>query len=125
MSIHARHIFDWDSVRAGQYFGLFPGQAFGIDGNMLALTTWFVNMSATEAKAAMKPFLDEVTSKGFSLQDEEIDEGLVNDLLEVADTDFGSNGVMGSRLIPAEAYKNNPDAIGEGYAALIQNGVTE
>ena len=125
MALHARHIFDWDAVRGGQYFSLFSGSQNGMAGNALVLNTFFANKSEDEARALMKPLLDEARSMNFSVQMEETTEGLANDLLFVDDVFLGINDVLGSRLIPAEAYKTDPEGIGRGMAKLIEEGVPQ
>lgn len=125
MSMHARHIFDWDDVRAGQYFYLFKGPTQGYEGNVLALGTYFANMSANDAKNAMQPLLNEARNMGFAIEKEQTIEGLANDLLSVEDAPSGSNGAGGSRLIPVTAYQNNTDTIGKTIATLLEQGVQE
>lgn len=126
MTLHARHIFDWDDVRAGQYFSVFNSNLDpSVGGNFLALNTFFANKSGDEAKALMKPLLDDARSMNLSVQTEETATGLSNDLLFVDDDQLGLNDILGSRLIPAKAYEENPEAIGQGIKGLIENGVPQ
>ena len=122
MSLHAKHIFDWDDRRAGQYFFALNGASFGINISVLTLSTYFVNASASEATNAMAPLLDEARRLGFSVLGLQTNTGLINDLLYQSDTQLGINQISGSRLIPATAYKDDPDAIGSGYERLFDLG---
>lgn len=125
MSLHARHIFDWDDVRAGQNFLLLPGDMYNSTGAVLNLITYFANVTAEDASKRMAPLLDEAKSLGFLVEKENVIEALANDLLLVSDAPAGNNGIAGSRLIPAMAYRDNPDTIGRGLAALIEQGVQQ
>lgn len=44
----------------------------------------------------------------FRVQTEETSTGLSNDLLFVDDDQLGLNDILGSRLIPAKVYEENP-----------------
>lgn len=125
MTIHARHIFDWDDVRGGQYFTVFAGALAGIPGNLLSLTTYFANLTAGEATARMSPILDEMRSHNLTVTGETASTDLPNNFMFQADASLGINDILGSRLIPATAYKVNPDAIGQGYQAMMEQGVLE
>lgn len=126
MTLHARHIFDWDDVRAGQYFSVFNSNLDpSIGGNLLTLNTFFANRSEDEAKVLMKPLLDDAKSMNFSVQGEDTITGLANDLLFDKDVFFGINDILGSRLIPADTYKENPELIGQGVKELLEKGVAE
>jgi hypothetical protein len=136
MALHARHVFDWDQFRAGQYFYLFSG-AFSIgappfEGNALALTTYFANVSAETAFQAMQPILEEATNLGFVVAggtnlSDSVQVALANDLLFSEDVDLGVNSLLTSRLIPAAVYNQSggPESIGEGYAKLFDQGLPE
>ena len=124
MALHARHIFDWEDARGGQYYTMVNGNAdASIGGNLLSLLTYFPNSTADEAKALLKPFLDGARSLNCTVGEEETAEGLANDLLFAPDVSLGINDVLGSRLIPAKAFKTNPETIGQGMAKLIEEGV--
>lgn len=126
MTLHARHIFDWDDVRAGQYFTLYNNFVVpSVDGNLLTLVTYFANKTGDEAKLLMKPFLDEARSMNFSVLPETTSTGLANDLLFKADASFGVNLILGSRLIPAQAYRDTPETIGQAVKELFEKGAPE
>lgn len=74
---------------------------------------------------AMKPFLDEARAMNFTVTAETVSTALANDLMFSDDTELGVNVVMGSRLIPAEAYRTNATGIGKGYTALLELGLPE
>ena len=132
--IHAEHIFDLDALRAGQYFylsrlGIFPPSIISAPINTgvptMVLQTYFPNnTSLTQAAAALKPFVDDVL-----LLQKKVDGGGVNltqwsvlqninDALTSADEFVGVNMILGSRLVPASAYKN-PTLVGEVYSQLL------
>lgn len=123
--IHARHIFDWDDMHGGQYF-YFEAAGPGI-GNALFTSTYFINATADEAAAALKPLLDDAQAAGFAVFAVSNQTGLGNDLLENLDTAFGINDILGSRLIPAAAYRDNATIakIGQGYTELFEQGTPE
>ncbi|KAI0061811.1 FAD-binding domain-containing protein [Artomyces pyxidatus] len=116
---HARHVFDWDAQHAGQYFYLYnsPGRS------ELQLSTLFVNVTASESLALMKPLLDDARALGAAVLNETALTAPALAIVGFADDASGTNGVMGSRLVPATAYRNNPDGIGAAYAALVAGGV--
>lgn len=124
MTLHARHIFDWDSDRAGQYFYVFNDDSAGPDKAVLrmSLITFFANKTSQEAEAAMAPLLNDSRNAGFIVWQEQAETTIVNELLFEEDVVVGTQDILGSRLIPASAYQNNPDAIGTGYAGLINGG---
>lgn len=122
IEIHAQHIFDWAPFQAGQYYYLFVG---GASGNRLAVSTFFPNSTEDQANAAMKPFLDDVAAANLNLTVVELNvtSGLPNDLLFMADVQVGANDILGSRLIPMDAYRTNVEGIAQGYADLLESGV--
>lgn len=61
----------------------------------------------------------------FRVQTEETSTGLSNDLLFVDDDQLGLNDILGSRLIPAKVYEENPEAIGHGIKELVESGVPQ
>lgn len=137
MSIHAQHIFDWDDIQAGQYFYLMtpsvsnnglsgnPALEAGLPGNGLSILTYFRGQSANEAKAHMKPLLDAVKREGFTVVNENVTVDEVNNMVYTADNAAGVNAIMGSRLIPAAAYRTNCSRIGRQYQALLENGASQ
>lgn len=121
--VHAQHIFDLTEPRAGQYFTFFAGTPES--GNLLTLSTFFPNTTADEAKAIMKPMLDDARAMNASVSTETLTPGLANDLMFFNDTSFGINDILGSRLIPMQAYRDNVAAIGAGVTELFEKGVVE
>ncbi|KAI0045748.1 FAD-binding domain-containing protein [Auriscalpium vulgare] len=128
MAAHAKHIFDWDGVRAGQYYYLTNNQ----DGTTnLAMWTYFSNLTDTEATAQMAPLLTDATALGATVFGETTVTGFPNDILTFsapndvptfsADDAAGVNLVMGSRLIPATAYLNTSN-VGAAYKTLVEGG---
>jgi hypothetical protein len=129
MVLHARHVFDWDQYRAGQYFFLSTGVlTIGgppIEGNALSLITYFAYVSAETAFQAMQPLLEEVAELGFVVAggmnlSDSVQVALANDF-----ESLGISSLLTSRLIPAAVYNQSggPESIGEGYAKLLDEGV--
>ncbi|KAK0216915.1 hypothetical protein IW262DRAFT_1463862 [Armillaria fumosa] len=110
VTTHAKHIFDWDDLHMGQFFSA--------DAHTLSLGSYFPRISSDAAAAALKPFLDdaEVFEQVVEQQFNEINR---NDAITVVDDVAGSNGVIGSRLTSASAYRNHPDAFGHVYTQLF------
>jgi FAD/FMN-containing dehydrogenase len=129
-TIHAHHAFDWDPVRAGQYFYMYnltsaPEMANGLQGNIFAVLTYFKDMNGTQANASMRPFLDDVRAKGYQIIVENVTTATGNELLYTPDGSGGSFSVMGSRLIPERVYRENAEKIGQTYTELLDDGVAQ
>ncbi|KAK0186502.1 FAD-binding domain-containing protein [Armillaria mellea] len=115
IATHAKHIFDWDDLRMAQFFSA--------DAHTLSLVSYFPRISSDAAAAALKPFLDDAEEFG-QIVEQQFDEVNINDALTVADDVVGSNGVVGSRLIPASAYRDHPDTFGHVYTQLLDAGAS-
>ncbi|KAJ6557654.1 hypothetical protein B0H19DRAFT_946457 [Mycena capillaripes] len=123
-AVHAQHIFDLDAVRGGQYFW------FVKSGNItvLELETFTANTTLDEGTALLTPFLnDALAVPGVFVIAQEIANMNVNDALRMKDDDAGQFGVLGSRLIPTEAYQdpNASDTVEKVYMELLDGGATE
>lgn len=128
--VHAQHIFDWDALRAGQYFYLTvqgniqasiisPAISSGVP--TIAISTYFPSASLDQAAAALKPFIDDVQAvDGVNFTQSNILQN-VNDAFTASSDDVGSNSVIGSRLVSAAAYKN-PTLVGQIYSQLMNEG---
>lgn len=135
MTIHAEHIFDWDSVNAGQYAYVYPpsiptnglvaNPAYGTSSNGLGLLTYFANQTEDQAIALMKPLLDDARAQGFEVVNETVVVELANDAVYAADNAAGVSTIMGSRLFSSDAYKTNAAGIGAAYQQLIEQGATQ
>ncbi|EIM85819.1 FAD-binding domain-containing protein [Stereum hirsutum FP-91666 SS1] len=135
MTIHANHIFDWDSVNAGQYAYVYPpsiptnglvaNPAYGTSSNGLGLLTYFANQTEDQALALMKPLLDDVRAQGFEVVNETVVVELANDAVYAADNAAGVSTIMGSRFFSSDAYKTNAAGIGAAYQQLIEQGATQ
>lgn len=115
ITTHAKHIFDWDDLHMGQFFSA--------DAHTLSLLSYFPRISSDTAAAALKPFLDDAEVFG-QVVEQQFNEININDAITVVDDVVGSNGVIGSRLIPASAYRNDPDAFGHVYTQLLDAGAS-
>lgn len=118
--LHARHIFDWDDYRAGQYFISLPNPS---GGNLMGFLTYFPNLTVQQSMNAMKPLLDDARAMNFTVYNESATAGIANDLVYSADDNYsGVNAILGSRLIPADAYKSNAAGIGHACASVLELG---
>ncbi|KAF7330618.1 FAD-binding domain-containing protein [Mycena sanguinolenta] len=104
-TLHAQHIFDWDSVNAGHYTTVIRNTS--TNGSIFVLETYMPNTTASQSMALLAPFLNESLA------------------LPGDDDSVGFNAVLGSRLIPAATYRDSPSAVGEVYKKLLESGVTE
>ncbi|KAF8577475.1 FAD-binding domain-containing protein, partial [Ramaria rubella] len=118
--LHARHIFDMDSLNPAQYFywtATPPTFTWTID-------TVFPNTTIATANAAIAPFLDGVHDLGFIVQTS-VSTAIVNDVLSNTTDDIGGvELILGSRFWSSDVYRNNITAIGTAYKTLFDSGVT-
>lgn len=116
--LHARHIFDWDSLKAGQYFYTTRVPLYAWD-----VVTFFPKATIEKATGAMQPFVDGIHSLGFT-SNISVELRNVNDLLGSSTTDLGgSEVILGSRLLPETVYRNDTVRIGRAYTKLYDSGV--
>ena len=130
-AVHAKHIFDWDALYAGQYFylstsGLFDTVNFithGPGSNIptMIIYTYFPNATIAQANAALQPFRNDLLQVTGVNSTENVILTDINEILYAADDIVGSNMVMGSRLIPASSYRN-PSLVGQVYSQLLKQG---
>lgn len=120
MTVHAQHIFDYDSLRASQYFYLYNGAG---GESLLSMSTLFANVSGDDAQAAVAPFIADVQTTGASIVNQTVVTAPASDIVGFADDNAGYNTLLGSRLIPATQYEHDPAAIGNAYMALLDQGV--
>ncbi|KAK0225640.1 FAD-binding domain-containing protein [Armillaria fumosa] len=119
IATHAKHIFDWDNLYMGQYFYAYENTT--ADAYMLSFVSYFPRISPDEASAALKPFLDDAKEFG-QIVAQQFNETNINDGVTAVDDGVGLNAVLGSRLIPASAYRDHPDAFGHVYTQLFDAG---
>jgi len=118
MAVHARHIFDYDTLRGSQYYTV---SLIGNGSFSLQTDTYFVNITADEAAAAVAPFIGDVQAIGVQLINQTAITGLANDLVTSLDDLAGFNALLGSRLIPATAFQDNPEGIGAAYKMILDH----
>ncbi|KAK0476680.1 FAD-binding domain-containing protein [Armillaria novae-zelandiae] len=119
IATHANHIFDWDDLYMGQYFYAYLNTT--ADAYMLSFISYFPRISSDEASAALRPFLDDVEEFG-QIVVQQFNETNINDAVTAVDDGVGSNTVIGSRLIPASAYREHPDTFRHVYTQLFDAG---
>ncbi|KAJ6482419.1 FAD-binding domain-containing protein [Mycena sanguinolenta] len=122
-TLHAQHIFDWDSVHAGQYFYLYK-EGNGTDApSVFFLNTFMPNTTASQSMELLAPFLNaSLAIPGVVLLSQDFTYGDINDALFSADDSVGINVVLGSRFIPAATYHDSPAAVSEAYTRILASG---
>ncbi|KAG6853994.1 hypothetical protein C0991_011651 [Blastosporella zonata] len=126
ITAHARHIFDWDSLEAGQYFYLTAEANVTIDGRttvgpLMTVTTFFPGASVTLATAALEPFIYEARLLGANVTNIVVIDN-INQALISSDDNVGVNEVVGSRLVDASVYLKMPVLVGQTYVDLLEAG---
>ncbi|KIK57397.1 hypothetical protein GYMLUDRAFT_46272 [Collybiopsis luxurians FD-317 M1] len=128
-AVHARRIFDLDPFRAGQYFWVVPtGITIPNVGPLIAMqvSTYFPdNTPLNTAEAAYQPFIDEVGNLTNVQIETACRTSLINDALFQTDDVVGQDLILGSRLFPESLYRSSPDAIGQLYTELLENGTQQ
>ncbi|KAJ7705477.1 hypothetical protein B0H17DRAFT_1038088 [Mycena rosella] len=122
-TVHAQHIFDMDSVRAGQYFFLFKHSTEASTLSVLALNSYMPNTTTAQSTAILAPFLNaSLALPDVQLISQQFVDGDIDDALFQADDSVGENTVLGSRLIPAGTYRDSPAKVGQVYKQLLDSG---
>jgi hypothetical protein len=119
MTLHASHIKDWDSARAGQYFYLTGSTT----NSTLVVSTIFKGLDGNASRAQMSAFLSNATVLGAIVQGESTLTGVPNDIVGFPDDQSGYNTVLSSRLIPNSVYLSTPSSVGDAYKQLLSQGV--
>lgn len=119
MTVHAKHINDWDNVRAGQYFYL----SASTSNSTLVVSTLFKDLEGGASKAQMAAFLADATALGAVVQDEATVTTIANDIVGFPDDFSGYNVILSSRLVPGSVYRRTPSSVGAAYKALLSQGI--
>jgi len=119
MTTHAKHIRDWDEVRAGQYFYL-SGSTLN---STLAVSTIFKDLDSDGSKVQMASFLADAIALGAVVQGETTVTTFANDIVGFQDDLSGYNVILSSRLIPDSVYCDEPRSVGAAYKQLLSEGV--
>jgi hypothetical protein len=121
MTTHAKHISDWDQVRAGQYHTLTGSTT----NSTLVISTLFKDLDGDASKAQMSSFLANAAKLGAIVQGETTFTAFANDLVGFPGLDdpSGYNAILSSRLIPASVYSNFPESVGPAYKQLLSQGI--
>ena len=119
MTIHAKHINDWDQVRAGQYFNLTGSTTT----STLAVSTLFKDLNGDASKAQMSSFLADAAKLGATVQGETTVTTFANDIVGFPDDPSGFNTILSSRLVPGTVYSNSPESVGVAYKQLLSQGI--
>ncbi|KAF7330613.1 FAD-binding domain-containing protein [Mycena sanguinolenta] len=123
-TLHAQHVFDWDSVNAGHYVSVTRNTS--TNASIFVLNAFMPNTTASQSKVLLAPFLNaSLALPGVSLLSQDFTYGDINDALFADDDSVGSNVVFGSRLIPATAFRDSPLTVGEVFKKLLESGATE
>ncbi|KAG6856861.1 hypothetical protein H0H87_012678 [Tephrocybe sp. NHM501043] len=126
IAAHARHIFDWDSLSAGQYFYLTATANVVINGSVtvgptMAVLTFFPGASLASATTALEPFIEEARNLGANVTNTILVDN-INHALALSDDVVGDDIVMGSRLVDASVYRTSPPLVGQTYVDLLEAG---
>jgi hypothetical protein len=99
MTTHAKHVSDWDQVRAGQHFDL----TVSTTNSTLAIRTLFKDLDGDASKAQMSSFLADATKVGATVQGETTVTTFANDLVEYPAYYLGSTSFsfLASFLAPS------------------------
>ncbi|KAF7377479.1 hypothetical protein MSAN_00169900 [Mycena sanguinolenta] len=117
-TLHAQHVFDWDSVNAGHYMSVIRNTS--TNASIFWLNAYMPNTTASQSKELLAPFLNaSLALPGVSLLSQDFTYGDINDALFQDDDSVGSNVVVGSRLIPAATYRDSPSTVGEVHKKLF------
>ena len=119
MTTHAKHINDWDQVRAGQYFYLTGSTT----NSTLAVSTYFKDLDGDASKAQMSNFLVDAAKLGAVIQGEATVTSFANDIVGSPDDLSGYDVIVSSRLIPGSVYSNSPESVGSAYKQLLSRGI--
>ena len=119
MTTHAKHISDWDQVRAGQHF-ILTGSTTN---STLSILTLFKNLDGDTSKAQMSAFLSDAAKIGAAIQDETTVTTFANDVVGVPDDTSGLNILFSSRLVPGSVYSDAPESVGPAYKQLLSQGI--
>jgi hypothetical protein len=119
MTTHAKHINDWDQVRAGQHFNLTGSTT----NSTLVISTLFKDLDGDASKAQMSSFLAAAANLGAVVQGETTDTTFANDIVGFPDDLSGYNAILSSRLVPASVYSNSPESVGPAYKQLLSQGI--
>ncbi len=116
---NARHVFDWDSINAGQALSILHSGVGTI--YTVVVSSYFPRATADEAIAALAPLVADFRLVGVSLLSNTTSTTTINTVLAQADDQTGGYGLVGSRLIPASSYET-PEKIGNVFKQLIDAG---
>ncbi|KAJ6551159.1 FAD-binding domain-containing protein [Mycena capillaripes] len=126
-ALHTQHIFDWDSVHAGQYYYLLKNTAAAPNATIFLVRTYMPNTTASQGTALMAPFLNaSLALPGISLVSQQYTYADVNDILFAPDDSVGVSLVEGSRLVPENFYHDpaSSETVGRVYKKLLDGGAT-
>jgi hypothetical protein len=119
MTTHAKHINDWDQVRAGQYYNLTGSTT----NSTLVVSTIFKDLDGDASKVQMSSFLADAAKVGATIQGETTVTTFANDIVGSPDDPSGYNAILSSRLVPGSVYSNTPESVGTAYKHLFSQGI--
>ena len=119
MTTHAKHISDWDHVRAGQSYVLTGSTT----NSTLVVSTAFKDLDGDASKAQMSSFLADAAKVGAVVQGETTITTFANDVVGPPDDQSGLNAILSSRLVPDSVYSNAPESVGSAYKQLLSQGI--
>jgi hypothetical protein len=91
----------------------------------MVFITYMPNTTTSQSMALLAPFLNaSVALPGISLLSQDYTYGDINDAQFQTDDSVESSIALGSRLIPATAYRDSPARLGQIYEELLDSGTT-
>lgn len=112
MTLHAKHIFDFDATRSSQYFYVEKASTTTIP--ILTLFNYMINQTVSESEAILAPFLTAAQAlPGITLLSTNYTYELINDILYQPDDTVAVNLAFGSRFIPETTYSDSPEVVGQ------------
>ncbi|KAJ6595499.1 FAD-binding domain-containing protein [Mycena vulgaris] len=122
-TLHAQHIFDLEAVHGSQYVYVFKAANTT---SLFEIQAYMPRTTTAQGTALLAPFLNAALAlPGVSLVEADYTTLNINDALYQPDDSVGDNMVMGSRLIPAAAYRASPETVGKVYEELLDAGTPE
>ncbi|KAJ7812363.1 hypothetical protein B0H14DRAFT_3752549 [Mycena olivaceomarginata] len=114
-TLHAQHVFDWDSVQAGHFFWFEKTQIGSTDPNVptsFMLFTYMPNTTAEQSQILLAPFINALLAlPGVVFISQTFKDGKINNVMFGPYNDVGGNVVLGSRLVPEALYRDSPERL--------------
>ncbi|KAJ6518477.1 FAD-binding domain-containing protein [Mycena vulgaris] len=119
-TVHAQHIFDLEVVHGSQYTYFIKASNTTL---LYEIETYMPKTTTAQGTALIAPLLNAALAlPGVSLVQANYTTLNINDALFQPDDSVANNVVVGSRFIPASAYRDSPETVGKVYEELLAAG---